>query len=97
MISMKLSKEEKTEQALGYMPEPDGPEYPRGLTISLDDDSLEKLGVTDLPSAGSSLTITAKCTVTSTSVNSREGGDSERNVGLQITDMEIVRHYLEGK
>lgn len=86
MINMKMTKEETREYTSPV--EADAPEYPYGLSIDLDDGSLEKLGITDLPKVGDEMTITAKVVVTSTSSYDTQGGDPEKRVCLQITDME---------
>lgn len=87
MINMKMTKEE-TKEYTSLTPS-GAPEYPYGLSIDLDDGSLEKLGITDLPKVGDEMTITAKVVVTSTSSYDTQGGDPEKRVCLQITDMEV--------
>lgn len=72
-----------------------GPKYPYGLCISLDDDSLEKLGMAgDLPPVGSIINFMAIAKVTSASENEREGMDGKAEkccrVELQITDMGVA-------
>lgn len=93
MISMKMSSEERSEYENGYKMEE--PEYPYGLCIDLDDDSMEKLGITTLPEIGTEMTITAKVVVKSVSSSQYEGSDKESRMSLQITDMEIGKS--EGK
>ena len=93
MTSMKITKgEEKTDEVSPA--EPVGPRYPYGLSINLDNDSLEKLGMDKLPEVGVVLTLTAKVKVTSASVNEYEN-NKERNVGLQITDMDLGKAKVE--
>lgn len=67
----------------------DPPTYPYGLTISLDNESLAKLGIeNDLPEVGDKLIIMAHATVQSVSSSESEGDKSPRqSVTLQITDM----------
>lgn len=87
MVSMKMSKKEAKEQ---YATTPDdGPSYPYGLSISLDNDALTKLGIGDSVNVGDEVTISAKATVTSKSGYQTMVGDAESSVGLQITDMEV--------
>jgi hypothetical protein len=87
LTNMQMSAEETKEYT---QPEPaDAPKYPWGLCISLDDGSLEKLGVDELPKVDAEVTIVAKATVTSVRESQTQGGESERNVELQITDMQI--------
>lgn len=87
MINMKTSKEEAQEQMQPTAA--DAPEYPYGLTICLDEESMAKLGITELPKVGTQMQITALVTVCSTSQYSTQGGEDESNLSLQITDMEI--------
>lgn len=86
LVNMKMSAEESKEYSGAEM---ESPEYPYGLTIDLDDDSLAKLGITSLPKVGSEMMITAKCVVKGVSSNQYQGSDEESRVCLQITDMEI--------
>ena len=95
MVNMKMSREEAKEYTLGSEVD-DGPRYPYGLRLDLNDDSLEKLGITALPKVGTEMTITAKVTVTSVSAYDSQGGEPEQNVCLQITDMEIGAGKTQG-
>lgn len=88
MINMKMSKEEAQEEVAPTAA--DAPEYPYGLTICLDEESMAKLGLTELPKVGTPMQITALVTVCSTSQYSTQGGEDEKNLSLQITDMEIA-------
>jgi hypothetical protein len=88
MINMKMSREEAKEYNT-IEANHDAPEYPYGLRIDLNDDSLEKLGITALPKVGTEMTMTCKVTVTSVSAYDRQGGEAEQSVCLQITDMEL--------
>jgi hypothetical protein len=84
---MKMSSEERGEYTNdSKIAEPS---YPYGLSIDLDDGSMEKLGITALPKVGSEMMITAKVVVKSVSSNQYEGSDAESRMCLQITDMEI--------
>lgn len=86
-VDMKMSAEEAKEQ---YEPSAvDAPEYPYGLRISLDDDALEKLGITQLPAVGSKMQLSATVEVCSTSAYSTQEGEAETSVSLQITAMEL--------
>ena len=86
LVNMKMSAEESKEYSGAEM---ESPEYPYGLTIDLDDDSLAKLGITSLPKVGSEMMITAKCVVKGVSSNQYQGSDEEFRVCLQITDMDV--------
>jgi len=86
MINMKQKPER--EESPGEI-EYEEPMYPYGLCLHLDQDQLEKLGITALPKVGGEMMITAKCGVKSVSSNQMQGGDAESRVCLQITDMDV--------
>lgn len=66
----------------------EAPMYPYGLSLSLDDEALEKLGVTTLPDVGATMMIIAKVDITDvSSMESRESDGPIRSVRLQITDL----------
>lgn len=88
MVNMKMSAEEAKE-ATSCSPT-DGPEYPYGLCIDLDDDALAKLGITELPAVGAKMTLHALAVVTRTGANTTQGQETENRVGLQITDLELA-------
>ena len=87
LINMENSPEAAKEQVNPSVA--DGPKYPWGLCITLNDDSLDKLGVKTLPAAGTEVTIVAKATVTGTSERQTEGEGTKASMDLQITDMQI--------
>lgn len=67
-------------------------EYPYGLRLHLDDESVEKVGGGPF-SAGDVVTITALATIKSVNTHeeeTEEGGEVKSNVELQITDMSIA-------
>lgn len=87
--NMKMSKEQMKECC-----EPtamtDRPEYPYGLCIRLDEESIKKLGITDLPEAGQSVMIMARASVDSVSQRDTQNDGKYRDLSLQITDMSIA-------
>ncbi len=85
MISMK--QEPEREEAPGEI-EYEEPMYPYGLCLRLEQDQMEKLSITTLPSVGTEMTITAKVFVKGTSAYETQGG-KDMSMDLQITDMEI--------
>lgn len=90
LVNMKMSAEEaKEETGLLGSDIADAPEYPYGLTLTLCDESMQKLGMATLPVVGTKMMITAMVTVTGTRANSTQGGDDEQSTDLQITDMQI--------
>jgi hypothetical protein len=71
---------------------PTVPTYPYGLCVSLDEESMAKLGLDgDLPEVGEMIHFCAMARVTSASMNEREGTDGAketcRRVELQITHL----------
>lgn len=85
LVSMKLSKadREKTmEPSMAY----EGPSYPYGLSLSLNEEILAKLDIDSLPKVGATRTLIATVEITSVSSNESVGG-KQRNIGLQITEM----------
>lgn len=88
LVNMKMAAEERGEYT-GQALEVKEPSYPYGLSIDLDDGSMEKLGITALPKVGTEMMITAKVVVKSVSSNQYEGSDAESRMCLQITDMEV--------
>jgi hypothetical protein len=68
----------------------EGPIYPYGLSVHLDDEVMAKLGLKTLPEVGKPLMLLAKVNVTSVSENqTSDGGKAEtrQSVSLQITDL----------
>lgn len=88
LISMENTAKEAAAEVAAPAPS-DGPKYPWGLCITLNDDTLEKLGVKTLPAAGTTVTIIAKAQVTSTSERQTEGDGTKQSMDLQITDMQV--------
>lgn len=93
LVSMELTRADRQEMAADSKPSADtGPVYPWGLSLNLDDETLQKLGIEGLPSVGDVLTIQAKVRVTGANANEREvDGEKEvcRSASLQITEMAI--------
>lgn len=85
---MKLAPQQKTEMMAGG-PEMSQEEYPYGLCIRLDEDTITKLGIDGLPNAGDAMTVTAKAVVKSVSLNEYENEGARRTIELQITDMAV--------
>ena len=85
MISMKRKK--KKDDDKDACCHDDNP-YPYGLEVSLDIESMEKLGI-GLMSIGSEVQFMAKAKVVSLSEYDSEGSEKSENMSLQITDMDI--------
>lgn len=88
MKSMKVS-EKAIESAVCCPAEPAQPQYPYGLRIELNSETLKLLGIDKLPAVGSKVTFEAKAEVVSVSESEHKEGEPMKNVSLQITDMEI--------
>jgi hypothetical protein len=89
--SLKLTKKEAKEEVAEYT-EPTPPEYSYGTRLCLDDETLQKLGITELPKVGTVVTIVAKAEVISRSEyeSKRDGKTNDsKSCDLQLTDMEI--------
>lgn len=97
MIDMAITPAEvKEELAERSAPIADYPvnKYPYGLCISLDNETMEKLGLSgDLPEVGEMIHLCAMAKVTSASANERETTDGKTEtscrVELQITNMAL--------
>lgn len=100
MKDMKLAARAKEgETMLGAdAAEPDRPEYPYGLRINLDNETLTKLGMTELPEIDQEFKITALACVVSVSQHDNKGSDKpDRSVDLQIEMMDLLRASEETK
>lgn len=83
---MAHTKAEMKERMEPKVREDDGPEYPYGLRIHLDHESMKKAGMEELPEIGKEIYLRAKAHVSSASSDKRKDGE-ERRVELQITHM----------
>ena len=86
LVDVKLTTEERREEAASMTPgKSKGPEYPWGLSLSLDDGTLEKLGLDARKlKVGDELYVWAVAEVKSVSMRSDSKGEDESSVSLQI-------------
>lgn len=84
MISTKMSPEKAKEYASGPATAGDAPAYSYGTTLCLDNELLQRLGMSEPPPVGTVLTLNAMVVVTSTGVNQQQDGDKEARCDLQI-------------
>lgn len=90
--SLALTPAEAKDTYLGCAPcdagEDNGPKYPWGTELNLEDDSLKKLGIEKLPEVGEVVNIMAQAKVTRVSASESQSG-ARRSLALQITDMAV--------
>lgn len=93
MVNMAMTTEEAAEYAGGApvaASDPgNGPKYPWGLCLDLNDEVLKKLGITELPKVGTVFVIEAQAKVQSMNESEQLDGDKEGRISLQITDMSV--------
>lgn len=91
MINLKSDPKPKEGQNAANMlsaPVYDEPAYPYGLTLRLNDETLTKLGIKELPKVGTKVRIVAMAEVQSVGQYKERDGDQQRHVELQVTDMD---------
>ncbi len=86
LVSMKRTRPQVAE---ALAPQSYEPEYPYGLKVTLSDDELSRLGMTNLPPVGQAMMLYARAEVSSTSAYESADGQSRRSVDLQITDLTL--------
>lgn len=97
MVDLKYTAKEKREESKEIGSMPDGsnmPDYPWGLTLDLDDSTLKKLGVNELPDVGDEYHLIAVAKVTRLS-SSADEKESENRMTLQICYMQMVHEDEE--
>lgn len=88
MVDMKMTAEQRKEYCGPCEPSMGRPEYPYGLSISLDDAGIGKLGLVALPAAGQEMILHARVTVTDVRQHQDQEG-VDRGMSLQITKMAL--------
>lgn len=89
MIDMKRKPETKT--LLAEPTEANTPEYPYGLNLYLDEESLTKLGIAELPAIDSELRVEALACVVNISQQESQGSDKpQRSINLQIEKLALT-------
>lgn len=86
LVNMKLTKADRDARTEPKAIASDEPAYPWGLSLTLDDKAIEKLGL-KLPKVGGSLLLEARVDVTAVSSNESTHGGKNRSITLQITEM----------
>lgn len=87
LIDMKNTVQTKDSSLVSPMSQD---EYPWGLRLSLDNETLTKLGMTELPAIDSEFKLVALCCVVSVSQSERADGEPQRDVGLQIEQLMLM-------
>jgi hypothetical protein len=87
LVSMKVDKAARDKRYSEPSIATDAPEYPYGLSLTLDEEALDKLGIDTLPATETHVMVYAKAMVTSVSVNESTGSGKRKSVSLQITDL----------
>lgn len=98
LTNLARTPEEVSEAQTLYAKPPDAghvPEYPYGLCLTLDGDTLDKLGIKKLPAVGTTVGITAVAKVSRVSESEMADESTERSVELQITDAAITSAKAE--
>ena len=88
MKSMKLTKSE-AEATAPVEAKQDSPAYPWGLRLELNDESMKKLGLEELPEVGETMILHAKVVIDRVSQNDTKDGGKRQDMSLQITDMSL--------
>lgn len=88
LVSMKLDKSARDQMTEPSSLASDGPLYPWGLSVTLDEEALDKLQL-DLPKVGTTVVLVARADVTSVSSNEGQDRKPRRSVSLQITDLAV--------
>lgn len=91
MANMKLSKRGKkrmfSQPSVAELGS--GPDYPWGISLTLEDASLKKLGIEELPEAGEKCMIHAVGKVTRVSKSANEK-KTDRSIDVQITKLALI-------
>lgn len=87
-MALKSLKRKRDDSGDDMAMEPSDSLYPWGTSLYLETETLDVLGLDELPAVGEEMLVVAKARVTG--VNQRETEDGQnRNVDLQLTDMDV--------
>jgi hypothetical protein len=91
LTSMKRTKKDVKKAKTGSLCGPcdTSDAYPYGLEVRLEEESLDKLGIEEMPKAGTKMTLTAEVEVSGSSSSARMGENPRRSLTLQITKMAL--------
>lgn len=85
-VSMKLPKAKQAETA---QVSPRKQEYPWGLSLNLENESLEKLGIEHLPDVGTECTLRGVGKIVRVSQSASENDKNSRMIEIQITKLAL--------
>lgn len=88
LTSLELSKDERKKESEPCAPAADQPLFPYGTSMYLNDETLAKLGIDEMPVVGTVIKVQAVGKVTGTSEREYEGG-SHRTLDIQFTEMAL--------
>jgi hypothetical protein len=89
LVDLKRTKAEQKESSPMQVGAGKGDDYPYGLGITLDHDSLKKLGVNKLPKAGDKIHLHAHAHVRSVEERHEDGGKKRREMRLELRKMRL--------
>ena len=87
LTDMKMSKKQ-VKGEFEVSPAENGPRFPHGLSISLNNDSLKKLGFDSVPDVGEEFIVVGVGPVTHASEHKRQNG-TDRDVTIQLQKVEV--------
>ncbi|SRR5260221_13361339 len=88
LVSMQLSAKQADDYAMPTSVQKDAPKYPWGLCLTLNDESMLKLGI-PLPEVTNTFTLVASVEVIRASATEDQQG-KDLSCDLQITDMRLI-------
>jgi hypothetical protein len=98
LTDLKRTKEEKKPMDVPQICSESQEEYPYGLCIDLNTDSLDKLGISiDKYNVDDDVCIYAECCVKSLSQSKYSSGKDNKSLSLQITKMKIQEEKKDKK
>lgn len=90
MVSMKIDPKEREARYAEASKPSEGPAYPYGLCLHLDDEAMKKLAMKELPKVGKQVLVYALADVVSVRESESLVGGNSQSVELQITDLSIL-------
>ena len=94
MKSMESKDNDKSQPSMACEP-CEGPRYPYGLRICLNQESIEALGISKMPQVGDVMNVMATAKVVSVSQSEMESGKMYGSIDLQIVEMGVEKKGKE--